>query len=161
MHTAQLYVLESATIVAANVRAVIPGLGVCAATKITRLARACGAKMASGALATLVNVAIDMAVIVQDNQAVALTLPATTGCPNHARSHCYTKLRHWPTGELPSQRGVHARGTTESEESQIGSGTGRSADSSGGDVAGRLRLRMSFQSTPPASRPPNTHRRST
>ena len=73
MHTAHLYVLDSATIVSATVREVILGLGVGAAKKITRLARDCGAKMASRALATTVNVAIDMAVVVQDNQAVVLT----------------------------------------------------------------------------------------
>jgi hypothetical protein len=73
MHTAQLYVLDSATIMSSTVREAILGLGVGAATKITRLARPCGAKMASGALTTTVNVAIDMAVIFQDNQAVALT----------------------------------------------------------------------------------------
>ena len=77
MHTAQLYVLDSATIVSATVREVI-GLCVGAATKITRLARACGAKMASGALATSVNGAIDMAVVVQDNQVVALTFAGRT-----------------------------------------------------------------------------------
>lgn len=79
MHTAQVYVLDSATIVSATVREVILGLGVGAATKITRLARGCGATMASGALATAVNVAIDMTVVVQDNQAVALT------CAGHNR----------------------------------------------------------------------------
>ncbi len=78
MHTAQLYVLDSATIVSAPVREVILGLGVGAATKITRLARACGAKLASGALTTIVNVAIDMAVVVQDNQPVALTFAGDT-----------------------------------------------------------------------------------
>ena len=78
MHTAQLYVLDSATIVSATVREVILGLGVGAATKITRLARAPGARMTSGALATTVNVAIDMAVVVQDNQAVALTFAGHT-----------------------------------------------------------------------------------
>ena len=79
MHTVRLYVLDSATIVSATVREVILVLGVGAATKITRLARACGAKMASGALATTVNGAIDMAVVVQDNQAVALTFAGHTG----------------------------------------------------------------------------------
>lgn len=72
MHTAQWYVLDSATIMSATVRDVIVGLGVGAATKITRSARACGAKMASGTLAATVNGAIDMAVVVQDNKAVAL-----------------------------------------------------------------------------------------
>ena len=140
MHTTQLYVLDSATIVSAPVREVILGLGVGAATKITRLARACGAKLASGALTTIVNVAIDMAVVVQDNQAAwRCPLPATPGCRSHARPRCCTKPRHWPTGELPSQRGLHAGGTSGSEESQIGSGTGRSDDGGGGDVACRLR----------------------
>jgi hypothetical protein len=78
MHTAQLYVLDSATIASATVRDVILGLGVGGATKITRLARACGAKMASAALATTVNGAIDIAVVVQDIQAVALTFAGHT-----------------------------------------------------------------------------------
>ena len=62
----------------ATVREVILGLGVDAASKITWLARGCGAKMGSGASATSVNGAINMAVVVQDNQAVALTVAGYT-----------------------------------------------------------------------------------
>jgi hypothetical protein len=73
MNTAQLFVLDSVTIVSATVREVILGLGVDAATKFTRLARVCGAKAPSGALATTVIRAIDMAAVVQDNRAGALS----------------------------------------------------------------------------------------